>query len=149
MAMQASIVINRPIEEVFDNATCLKSCVRWMTPMTKAEKVSDGDVGVGTIYKHKVKFMGYEVETHPTVRKYEPPHTLSFGDDTAVVPYVNTFSFEPVEGGTRFSVSVDTTPKDFINALLRPIVDKAFARQMQNDMENLKEMLEAGMPVKM
>jgi len=145
----ASVDIERPVGEVFEHATCLRSCVRWMTSMSGAEKISDGNVGVGTRYRHKIKFMGIEVETRPAVRRYEPPFDLAFGDEEAMVPYETRFHFEEIPGGTRFTVTSESEPKGLINGIARPLLDKAFSRQMQNDLFSLKEMLEAGVQVKM
>ena len=145
---QVSVVINRPIEEVFENATCLRSCVRWMTTMTAADKVTEGNVGVGTMYQHKAKFMGINVDTYPTIRKYDPPKELVFGDPNSIVPYEVAFTFTPVEGGTRFDVTLESGSKGLINGIARPILNKAFTRQMQSDMDTLKELLEGGVRVK-
>jgi hypothetical protein len=116
--------------------------------MSDAEKVSEGNVGIGTEYRHRIKFMGVEVETHPSVRTYEPPFDLVFGDDGAMVPYETAFHFEPIPGGTRLTVTSESEPKGLINGITRPILDKAFSRQIQSDLFSLKEMLEAGVQVR-
>ena len=47
-----TITINRPVEEVFDVATCQQRCVIWRGPITLAKKTTDGPVDVGTSYEH-------------------------------------------------------------------------------------------------
>ncbi len=63
--MELSTVINRPIEEVFKNATCLKGCINWQTATVSTEKVGSEPTKVGTRYNHVVKFMGNANRSSP------------------------------------------------------------------------------------
>ncbi len=143
-----SIVIQRPIEQVFDLASCLIRCSVWQSGIVSAEKVTDGPVGVGTTYRHQLKFLGTSAETHPTITVWEPPRRLEFQDLSAQVPFGAVYTFEVVDQGTRFTAVVtgDTTGK-FIH-YGETFAQRALMRQYETDLQTLKELLESGKRVK-
>lgn len=146
--LTTSIVILRPIAEVFDLASCLIRCSVWQSTIVSAEKITDGPVGVGTTYRHQVKFLGALAETHPTITVWDPPYRLEFQDHSVRVPFDAVYTFEAVEGGTRFTAQVvgDTTGK-FIQ-YGETFARRALLRQYESDLQTLKELLEGRKPVK-
>lgn len=148
-SIKKSIIINRPIDEVYDTATCLESCVNWQAMMVEAKQVTPGDKGVGTQYKHKAKFMGITVETNPVITVYEPPYHFAFANTTGVFPFEAEFTFEAVEDGTRLSITLSTQGfRNVVSELTFPVLIKAASRQYENDMAILKDMMENGVKVK-
>ncbi|MBC7814106.1 MAG: SRPBCC family protein [Burkholderiales bacterium] len=138
-----SIVINRPIDVVFANTTCLRGCVKWMTSVIDAEKLGDEPVHVGTQYKHTFKFMGIVGETQVTVEIYNPPNEFAIKDPQAAFHY----TFEEVAGGTRVNCQMTLTPQQDMGGLSIEQVGAGAAKQFNNDLNNLKEMLEADVVV--
>jgi len=49
--LEASIVINRPLEEVFAELADLENNKKWRSGTVEAEKTSAGPIGVGTTYR--------------------------------------------------------------------------------------------------
>jgi hypothetical protein len=109
-----------------------------------AQKITEGPVGVGTMYRHQVKFLGTLAETHPTITVWDPPHRLEFQDQSARIPFGAVYTFEDVGGGTRFTAVVtgDTTGK-FVN-YGDTFARRALMRQYETDLQTLKELLESG-----
>lgn len=142
-----SIVIKRPLDEVFDLASCLIRCSVWQSGVIEADKLTDGPVGVGTTYRHQVKFLGTVAEIHPTITVWDPSRRLEYQDQTVRAPFGAVYSFEPVEGGTRFTAIVtgDTTGK-FVN-YGQTFARRALMRQYETDLQTLKELLESGKKV--
>ena len=66
-----TIVINKPIDYVFRNMTCMRGCVNWLTSLVGAEKIGDEPVHVGTQYWETFKFMGSTGQTLITIRAYD------------------------------------------------------------------------------
>jgi uncharacterized protein YndB with AHSA1/START domain len=148
-SIEKSIVINRPIEEVFDTATCLRSCVNWQASVVQAEKVSDGPTGVGTQFKHTGKFLGISFESNPVVTRYEPSRV--FGYSNGGSPQFDVlFSFEPVGEGTRFTAKVSSNNPDTVfRQIALPLVVAAMGRGIETAMHNLKDLMEANVAVKL
>ncbi len=144
-----SVIINRPIEEVFDTATCMESCVNWWTMLTEAKKVSAGPTGVGSEYHHTAKFMGVEMEARPVITVWEPAQRFAYKSDTATAEMEVAYTFEPVDGGTYFRSVMNADTKDnVISAEMLPVIAHAMARQLEDDMNVLKEMMNNGVQVK-
>jgi uncharacterized protein YndB with AHSA1/START domain len=144
---EASIVIRRPLEEVFDVATCQERCQVWQTTLQEARKISDGPTSVGSEYIHRVKFLGVTMETHPVITEYEPPHRLSYGFDSPLVNYQVTFIVEPVDDGTKVTARIQSD-----NSKLKLPFPESFgmgmmSRQYESDLQNLKAMMEAEIPI--
>ena len=51
ISTQVSIVINRPLEEVFAYLSDLENNMNWRAGMIEAKKTSAGPIGVGTTYR--------------------------------------------------------------------------------------------------
>lgn len=143
-----SIIIQRPVEEVFNLASCLIRCSVWQSTVVSAEKITEGPVGVGTTYRHQVKFLGTVAEIHPTITVWEPSRRMGFQDDDVHSPSGAVYTFESVDGGTKFTALVtgDTTGK-FIH-YGETFARRALMRQYDADMQTLKELLESGAKVK-
>ena len=143
-----SVVIDRPIDEVFKNATCLKGCVNWQASVVKTEQVGEGPAQVGARYKHNIKFMGRTFEAQPIITVYDPPHHFAHKDPNASVAYETFFDFEEVPEGTRFTIRVEVEPaQSFMGRVTLPIFLNAMGRQFDSDTSMLKELLESGVTV--
>ena len=143
-----SIVINRPIEEVFDVATCQERCLIWRGPIFATNKTSDGPVGVGSTYDHKVKLLGVTVEAKPVITVWEPSHRAVIENRSGPVSYESTFTFETTDQGTKMTTSILAQPGGAFKHIPDSLVYKAISRQHQADLEALKELLESETEVK-
>jgi hypothetical protein len=142
-----SIVIKRPIEEVFDVATCLKRCVVWQASIVGSEKISEGPVGVGTRYRHQVKFLGIKSETHPVVTVWEPPHRMAYQDASGPSTFDVHFTCEPTPEGVKFTVNVSGEPKGVLANLTEPLLVPLLERQFESDLQALKVLMENEVPI--
>jgi hypothetical protein len=140
-----TVLINKPIDYVFRNMTCMRGCVNWLTSLVGAEKIGDEPVHVGTQYRETFKFMGNTGQTLITVRVYDPPYDFMF-DDTSI-PLEFHYKFQEVPGGTRVHARVALMSRDtgkVDSELLQTSAQKLF----DHDLSNLKEMLEADVEVR-
>ena len=143
-----SVVIDRPIDVVFKNATCLKGRINWQASVQKTEQIGDEPAQVGARYKHNIKFMGRAFEAKPVITVYEPPRHFAHKDPEASVAYETFFDFEEVPEGTRFTIRVEVEPaQSFMGKVTLPIFLNAMGRQFNSDTEMLKELLESDVTV--
>ena len=68
-----SIVIGRPIEEVFDAVADQTNEPRYNPSMTASRQVTDGPIGVGTHFLATILVRGRPTEVDIEVTRYEPP----------------------------------------------------------------------------
>jgi uncharacterized membrane protein len=146
-AVVHSIVINRPIEEVFDVATCQQRCMVWRGPIVAAEKTSDGPVDVGATYRHQVKFLGVTVEANPVITLWQPPHRAEVESTSGPATYHLTFTCEATPDGTKLTTTIEAELRGAFNHVPDILVHRAISRQHASDLESFKEMMESGTPI--
>lgn len=142
--VEHSIVIARPIEEVFDVATCQRRCVVWRGPIVATAMTSDGPVGVGSTYRHEVKFLGVKIQAAPQIVAWEPPHRAEIENHTGPVTYHLTFTLDTVDPGTKLTTVIKANIGGALEHLLPDtLLHKAISRQHEGDLQSLKDLLES------
>ncbi len=134
-----TIVIQRPIEEVFELATCLLRCKVWRTGVVAAEKLTPGPAQVGSQYKHKIKFLGVTFDGTPTITVWDPPHRMAYEDHSGPVKYEAIFSFEPAAEGTQFTVNVSAEPGKSYMRFTDGLMHAGLVRQFDAALHSLKD----------
>jgi len=140
---ELSVVIERPVEEVFAFATDPENDPLWQSTSLETERTSGGPVGVGTTFRNTSKFLGRRIETAYEVTEMEPPRRQCVKIVSGPIPGSGCYLFEPAEGGTRFTQTFDAEVGGFFR-LAEPLVARAIRRQTEADMATLKDVLEAG-----
>jgi hypothetical protein len=143
-----TIVINRPIAEVFDVATCQERCVVWRGPIIFTAKTSDGPTHVGSTYTHKVKFLGVTLEATPVVTAWEPPYRAEIKNKVGPITYQSTFTCEEVAGGTKLTSTILAETGGALKHIPDALVHQAIMRQHSGDLQALKEMMENEIAIK-
>jgi uncharacterized protein YndB with AHSA1/START domain len=138
---QLGTTIKRPVEEVFAVMSDLSKNPKWISAVNETTKTSDGPIGVGTTWHSVGKFLGRRVESDTTYTQFEPDRTFTF-EATTPFPMTVAFTFEAVAGGTRVEQVVDAEPGGFFK-LAGPLLVTAAKRQFQNDLDNLRDLMEA------
>jgi len=62
ITIEVSIVINRPLEEVFAFLSDLENNLKWRPGQIEAKKTSAGPIGVGTTYRMINNVLGRRIE---------------------------------------------------------------------------------------
>jgi uncharacterized membrane protein len=140
---ELSVVIGRPVEEVFAFATDPENDPLWQSTSLETEMTSGEPVGVGTTFRNTSKFLGRRIETAYEVTEMEPPRRQCVKIVSGPIPGSGCYLFEPAEGGTRFTQTFDAEVGGFFS-LAEPLVARAIRRQTEADMATLKDVLEAG-----
>lgn len=120
-----SEVINHPISDVFTFYADdhLENHPRWDHEM-QLSQVSDGEVGVGTVFKRLHTHYGDPVEGSMTFTRFERDEALAFTINDGGGDWYGRMSFEAIaDSKTRVSISVDLPgrPETADNSLLRKI----------------------------
>ncbi len=55
--LEHSVVINRPIEQVFEYVTNIENAPKWKSRLLEVTRTSEGPVGVGTTTTHVGQFL--------------------------------------------------------------------------------------------
>jgi carbon monoxide dehydrogenase subunit G len=140
--MEVSIVINRPVGEVFASLADLEKNVMWRSGTVEAKKTSTGPTGVGTTYRMVNSAFGRRMEGEAEVTEYEPNRRYVTKNRSGV-PIETERIFEPVEGGTKVTFVVKADLAGFFQ-LAEPLVAGMGKRRLESDVADLKDLIESG-----
>jgi hypothetical protein len=127
------LTIGRHPEEVF--------AYQWQSWAVDIRQETEGARGVGTRFRDERKFLGRKIDSTVEFTEYEPPRTLGLKVSSGPIPFRVRQTLERAGEGTRVIVHAEGEPGGFFK-LAEPIVGRAAERQMKNDFETLKDLLE-------
>lgn len=143
MNLERSVVINRPVEEVFELATCLRRCVVWRSALLASAKTSDGPVGVGTTFDQEVRVLGITRTNTAVIIEYDPPRLFAYQHVSGLSAYVARFTFAPEGDGTRFTVNIEGEPASaWLQVVPTSLMVRWIGNTVQQEMDTLKMMME-------
>ena len=140
---EVTTTINRPVEDVFEALTRIENQPQWSSATLEAAQTSSGPVGVGSTARLVAKFLGRRIETQLRITEFEPNRKLSGESTGGPFPLQSTFTLDTDDGGTRVTCTFDLQPGGFFK-LAEPLVVTMAKRQLQGDLNNLKDLMEAG-----
>ena len=140
--LELSIVINRPVEEVFAFVGNPENIPKWSSLSREVKITSAGPIGVGTTYRSVVAFLGRRIEGETEITEYEPNRSFAEKSKSGPFPIENRTTFERVDGGTRVNFTAVAEPGGFFK-LAEPLLVGMIKRQFQADFANVKDLLES------
>ena len=135
-----TVVIRRPIEEVFGFLADFENIPKWNYAIVETHKVSQGPVGVGTIYQ-QVRSVPSRSEEHFEVTAHNPPRRLEIRGQLGLFPSRLAYALDAIPEGTRVTNAVELElrgPGRLLGRVAVPRVRDAVAANLQK----LKELLE-------
>jgi len=141
--IEGEIDIDRPVEEVFDLVADERNEPRYNPRMRRAEKITEGPIGVGTRYRAETVSMGRAAPMVIEVTDYDRPRLLASMTHLSSMEIRYTLTFEAAPEGTRMRWSGDLEPRGILK-LMGPLVALMGRRQERRIWTALKHFLEAG-----
>ncbi len=145
MHFEYTIVINQPVEKVFDYVSDPANLPEWQGPPTEIrdlQQTRPGRLREGDRFTTVLQFLGRRYETPTEVGAYEPNRRLSYRGTGGPVPTEITFTFAELPRGTRFTHTQEVEPGGFFG-LAESLFEREAKRQLRNDLKKLKDLLEA------
>jgi uncharacterized protein YndB with AHSA1/START domain len=139
---EASIVINRPVGQVFAAMTDTKNQPQWDPGLLEARLTPDGPVSVGTKITEVRKFMGRTSENTGEVIEFEPNARITRKSVDIPMTVVGTVTFAATSKGTKVIWRWDLQFSRFF-VLVGPLIATAMKRGSEISLSGLKNMLES------
>jgi Polyketide cyclase / dehydrase and lipid transport len=140
--IDGEIVIDRPVDVVFDYVADQSNEPQYNPQMVRAAKITTGPVGAGTKFRSAVTSRGRIAEMLIEVTGYRRPTRLSSATTMQQADISYTLTFEPAASGTRMRWSGHVQPRGAFK-LLGPLIAWMGRRQEQRIWADLKQHLEA------
>lgn len=140
--IRSMVVIDAPIQRVWDVLADIKGQTRWMHDMKAVRILTEGPVGVGTVGEADVRIFGIGVTDPVTITEFQPPTRFALTHD-GMFKGGGVFELEPGADGTTTIVRWDETliPPVLPN-LGAAIGSPVFASIFQADLERLRHLVE-------
>ena len=139
---EASVVIQRPVEEVFGVVQDVSKIPMWQSVMVEGRQLTDGPFGVGTKLVMSGSLLGKRFDIEAEIIEHEPNRSFVSKSTGGPLEMTSRLACEPVEGGTRFIQQVEGQAHGFFKVGY-PVLTRVARRQLENSAATLKDLLEA------
>jgi uncharacterized membrane protein len=143
ITVEVSLVIKRPVDEVFAFLADLENNMRWRSSQIEVRKTSKGPISVGTTYRMVNNVLGRRIEGEGVVTEYEQNRKYTSVSRSGYLPLEARRVFEPVDGGTRVTLVLRAEPAGFFK-IAQPLFATMARRRIESDAANLKDLMESG-----
>jgi carbon monoxide dehydrogenase subunit G len=140
--IDGEIVINRPVEEVFDFVADERNEPRYNPGMVRAEMLTPEPVGLGSRFRAEMRTRPRPMAMTTEFTGYDRPRRLASTTRLTTMDIQGALTFDPVPGGTRMRWSWDVAPRGLLK-LMSPLAVRVGARQERAIWTGLKRLLEA------
>ena len=142
MEFQASIIINRPLRDVFAAVADFENWPKWEGSFLEVKRQSPGADMLGAIYWCKRKSPSV-AESRFIVSEYEPDKKLGIvGDWVGFLKPVASFYFETVPEGTHITC-IGRPELRGLFRLLQPMMKRMGQRLNEEYLGNFKRLVES------
>ena len=141
--IRSSIVINRPIEDVFAVLTNVENTGKWIPANVKEWWTSDPPHGVGSTRRARIRMGWFTTENDAVATVYEPPRRAVMKGTSSNAPFQASLDFEPVAAGTRVDATIEFHLSGPAKLLGGPFA-RWYGARWERGMLRLKSMMEAG-----
>lgn len=134
--------IYRPLKQVFAFVATPENDFQWQYGTLASTQISNGEIGVGTLFRAVGHLMGLRIETLYEVTAFEYNKSYGFKSVSGPVDSHTLYTFEMIEDSTKINLATQTNPRD----LFKPsdaIIVKKFKKQYKENLAMLKSVLEA------
>ncbi len=136
------IDIDAKPEEVFAYISDLTKHSEWNEGLT-IEKVSEGEVAVGTEYRSNGKQLGKSVDNTVKVTEIDSPRKFSFTGSDGKLEFLQELSLSAHNGGTRLDRLTTAEVNPIMAMMFTILIGPLFAnRSMRKSLRKLKANLE-------
>ena len=136
------IDIDAKPDEVFAYISDISKHAEWNEGLT-IEKVSEGDVAVGTEYRSTGKQLGKSIDNTVKVTEMDSPSKFSFTGSDGKLEFLQEISLSAHNGGTRLDRLTTAEVNPIMALMFSVLIGPAFANpSMRKSLRKLKATLE-------
>ena len=136
-----SVVIARPLEEVFAFVEDARNRPRWDDGVDSEELTSPEPIGVGSTVRTRLRSMGRAYEYTWEVTEHEPPRRMTIESTSGPFPTTLAYRLAERDGGTAVDFAVTGRPGGAMR-LLQPLIARGTRKNLDRAFPRLKAVLE-------
>ena len=137
-----SIIINRPIEEVFAFVADQTNGPQWQDGLLEVRRITNDPIGVGTKHTAARKFLGRRLELTNEYIQYEPNKRVTFKGESGSMRFEHSYLTESTPNGTKLTSQMQMEQGGLFG-LAEPMIAKSLKRDFEAGSRTLKALLES------
>ena len=141
MKVEKSVIINKPVAEVFAYVQNNENSTKWQSGVVSMQMDEGPDNVVGSRYTEVRKFLGKEMRTTMEITAFTENVKWAAKVIKGQVLYEVTMTYAAVPEGTKVTTVVEGEPKGFFK-LAENLVVSGLEKSLEEDQNRLKTLLE-------
>ncbi|MGD7044601.1 SRPBCC family protein [Jeotgalibacillus proteolyticus] len=141
-ALDQTIIIDRPIEEVFAITTTMEQSPQIMDQVEEVNKLTEGPIAKGTKYNEVRNLGGRRVQSVLEVIEYEPHASYAVASSQNGVEIEFRYTFEQQGEGTFVTFDGKVKTSGFARSLFRGMIVRMIAKEELFHLQKLKTFIE-------
>jgi hypothetical protein len=134
--------IYRPVQQVFAFVTTPENDFYWQYGTLTSDKISRGEMSVGTLFRTVGHFMGRRFESVYEVTEFMPNQRYGFKSQSGPMDSYTLYTFEIMKGATKISHSTQISLGEPFKS--NPITaEKTVKKAYRENLALLKDILES------
>jgi len=133
--------IIRPLRQVFQFVTTPENDFQWQYGTLASARLSEGEMGVGSLFRAVRLFLGRRIENIFEVTALEPYKMYSFRSRPGLVVSQTVYTFDMQGGRTEMRLSIEMDPGNFLEQT-PAMTEKLLKKQYRENLALLKNILE-------
>jgi uncharacterized membrane protein len=140
--IERSIVIDRPVQQVWDFVHDTGNDALWQTTLVESKVLTEGPKRVGTRVKEVRRFLGLRVDMTVELTEFAPQQRSSLKAVSGGIPLSGSYVLEAHDEGTRLTVTGELDAHRAFK-LAEPVFARMTSRELEASLGHLKDLLEA------
>lgn len=141
--LNSNKLIYRPIREIFDFISTPENDFQWQYGTLASGWTSESVKRVGASFRSIGHFQGHRMESTYEITDFEPIRKYGFKSLSGPMQSFTLYTLEMAGGATRIDVSTRANAVNLFQAD-EGILEKQMKKQLKENLEMLKEILEHG-----
>ncbi len=142
ISIEHAIVIDRPLDEVFDYLTAPWKMPEWQADVLEATTVGDQPIGPDTKVRVRRRFMGQTVALTLETTEFKPKERFSFASESGPITLNGSVAVTPHDRGTSVLFTVSGEGSGLL-MLAGPFIEQIVRQETVDNAANLKKILES------
>ncbi len=147
LSLRMSCTVDAPVEVVFAQFSDLRRAAERISGITRMEVLTEGPVGVGTIFRETRIMFGREATEQMEVTEFEPNSMYAVECTSCGVHYRSELEFRARGDSTEVAMSFDGQPRTktakILGAFMGMLMKGACRKAMEQDLADMKRAVEA------
>jgi len=135
-------LIYRPLQQVFRFIATPENDFQWQYGTLASTQISNGELGLGTLFRTVNHFMGHRIESVYQITEFEPNKRYGFKTQSGPMDSHTLYTFEAIQGRTKVNICTRISPGDLFKTG-SVAVEKTVKKQYRENLALLKGILEA------